>query len=68
MFGRIKTINRDKGFGFIRDEDGKDFFFHRSALDQVRFDELFEGQSVTFDLADSTKGPRAGRVARRHEA
>jgi CspA family cold shock protein len=65
MDGTIKTINRDKGFGFIRDDDKEEYFFHRSALDGVQFDQLFEGQAVAFEVVDSTKGPRAGRVALR---
>lgn len=64
MDGRIKTINRERGFGFIRADDGTDYFFHRSALVAgLRFEDLFEGNRIAFELADSTKGPRAGKVA-----
>ncbi len=59
--GTIKRLVRDKGFGFIRDEGGQEWFFHRSAV-QDSFDELREGQRVTFDEEASTKGPRAGNV------
>jgi 'Cold-shock' DNA-binding domain len=32
MTGKIQTIRVDKGFGFIKDEKGKEYFFHRSAV------------------------------------
>jgi cold shock protein len=65
MNGKIKRIT-DKGFGFIsNDEDpGKDVFFHSSALIDVQFNELREGDAVTFDTEDSEKGPRAINVKR----
>ena len=57
--GTIKRIQRDKGFGFIRDTSGQEYFFHRSAV-QGSFDSLSEGQRVAFDEEQSPKGPRAG--------
>ena len=57
--GRIKKIIPDRGFGFVRGEDGVEVFFHRTELSTVDFDALEEGQSVTFDVVDSPKGPRA---------
>ena len=59
--GTIKRIARDKGFGFIRDASGQEYFFHRSAV-QGTFDALTEGQRVNFDEEDSPKGPRATNV------
>ena len=59
--GTIKRIQRDKGFGFIRDTSGQELFFHRSAV-QGSFDSLTEGQRVSFDEEQSAKGPRAGNV------
>lgn len=59
--GTIKRLQRDKGFGFIRDSAGQDLFFHRSSV-QGDFDSLREGQRVTFDEEPSAKGPRAGNV------
>ncbi len=61
MQGTIKRVVRDKGFGFIRDDRGREFFFHRSAVDG-NFDQLDEGQTVTFEEEPSAKGPRAGSV------
>jgi CspA family cold shock protein len=59
--GTVKRIQRDKGFGFIRDTSGQEFFFHRSSV-QGSFDDLSEGQRVSFDEEQSAKGPRAGNV------
>ncbi len=64
MSGAIKRLT-DKGFGFITPDDGgKDVFFHSSALVDLVFDELREGDKVTFETEDSDKGPRAVNVQR----
>ena len=65
MTGKIKRLT-DKGFGFITPDggDGKDLFFHSSALQGVEFASLQEGDAVTFETEDSEKGPRAINVAR----
>jgi len=64
MNGTIKTLT-DRGFGFITPEgEEKDVFFHSSALSGVEFDELNIGDSVTFDIEDSDKGPRAVNVSK----
>jgi cold shock protein len=61
--GTITRLLSDKGFGFIRDERGQEYFFHRSSVRQVMFELLREGQHVEFTPEDSTgKGPRAGDV------
>ncbi len=60
--GTIKRLVRDRGFGFIRDDGGQEWFFHRSAVAQGAFDNLAEGQRVQFDEEASAKGPRAGNV------
>ena len=57
--GRIKKIIPDRGFGFVRADDGNEVFFHRTELTTVDFDQLEEGQVVEFDIVDSPKGPRA---------
>lgn len=56
--GRIKKIIPERGFGFVRGEDGTEVFFHRTEL-TVDFDSLEEGQQVTYDVVNSPKGPRA---------
>ena len=54
-----------KGFGFIKaDGNDKDLFFHGNSLVGVSFDELQEGDSVTFDVEDSEKGKNAVNVKR----
>ncbi|PIR84049.1 cold-shock protein [Candidatus Kaiserbacteria bacterium CG10_big_fil_rev_8_21_14_0_10_51_14] len=61
------TIARltDKGFGFIKREgQEKDLFFHSNELVGVSFDELREGDTLTFEVADSPKGPNAVKVSR----
>jgi CspA family cold shock protein len=60
--GTIKRLVRDRGFGFIRDDGGQEWFFHRSGVAQGAFDQLGEGQRVSFDEEESAKGPRAGNV------
>ena len=47
--GTVKKLVSDRGFGFIQQADGTDLFFHRSAVTGVSFDELREGQAVTYD-------------------
>jgi len=60
--GTIKRLVSDKGFGFIEAEDGSEYFFHQSACSGTPFDDLREGQSVTFDKGQGPKGPRAENV------
>jgi CspA family cold shock protein len=62
MNGTIKRLVSDKGFGFIAAQDGNEYFFHQSACVGARFDELREGQDVTFDKGQGPKGPRAENV------
>jgi CspA family cold shock protein len=59
--GTIKKLT-DKGFGFIASGNGPDIFFHMSAVEGVRFDELREGQKVTYNEGRGPKGPRAENV------
>lgn len=62
MNGSIKRLT-DRGFGFIAQEgEEKDLFFHSSALVGVTFEELNEGDAVTFETEDSDKGLRATNV------
>ena len=62
MTGTIKTLRAEKGFGFIRDDGGQEWFFHRSAVEAGEFEQLNEGQRVSFDEEPSQKGPRAGKI------
>ena len=60
--GTIKRLVSDKGFGFVAAQDGTEYFFHQSACTGVRFNELREGQAVTFEAGQGPKGPRAENV------
>jgi len=61
--GTVKKVISDRGFGFITAEYGKEYFFHRGALDMsLDFDRLTGGEKVEFDVEQSPKGPRATRV------
>ena len=62
MKGTVKKVIRERGFGFISAEDGREIFFHRSALEETDFDALEEGNSVEFDVEKGPKGPRAMNV------
>jgi len=59
--GTIKTKNA-KGFGFITAGGGEDIFFHRSSVEGVSFDDLKEGQRVSYTVGQGPKGPRAESV------
>lgn len=62
MTGKVQRIIADKGFGFIAAADGKEYFFHSSAVAGTTFDSLYAGQAVTFDVGQGPKGPRAENV------
>lgn len=59
--GRIKKLTA-KGFGFIDTGDGQDLFFHMSNVEGTSFDQLQEGQRVSFEAGHGPKGPRAENV------
>ncbi len=59
--GTIKRLT-DKGFGFIAAGDGTEYFFHQSACTGIRYDDLREGQTVSFTVGQGPKGPRAENV------
>jgi len=61
MNGTIKRIT-DKGFGFIATAEGTEYFFHQTACATPRFDDLREGQTVSFTVGQGPKGPRAEHV------
>jgi CspA family cold shock protein len=62
MNGTIKRLVTEKGFGFVAAADGSEYFFHQSAVAAGAFDQLREGQAVTFNTGQGPKGPRAENV------
>ena len=60
--GKVKWFNESKGFGFIENEEGGDVFVHFSSIQSDGFKTLNEGQRVSFDVAQGTKGQEATNV------
>ncbi|OGG41440.1 cold-shock protein [Candidatus Kaiserbacteria bacterium RIFCSPHIGHO2_01_FULL_46_22] len=64
MTGTIARLT-DRGFGFVKPDQGdKDVFFHARSLVDVMYDDLREGEAVTFDVEEGPKGPSAINVKR----
>jgi len=64
MYGTIKKIMKDKGFGFIIPDDGsEEIFFHRSRLaPKVYFEDLRDGNEVQFEVRPGEKGRQASNL------
>jgi len=62
--GTIRTLRVDKGFGFIKDAQGKEYFFHQSAISGEGINDVREGDTVEFDEGNGPKGLRAENVRR----
>jgi len=60
--GTIARLIKDRGYEFVATEDGKDVFFHRTALQDLEFDSLKEGQSMEFEVEEGSRAPRAVNV------
>ena len=60
--GKIKKLVRDRGFGFVRGDDGKEVFFHRSGLGATDYDSLSEGDEVEYVGQEGPRGARAENV------
>lgn len=64
MTGTISRLN-EKRFGFISVQgQKKDVFFHQSGLANCKFEDLQEGDSVTFETEAGEKGPKAVRICK----
>ncbi len=57
--GTVKRIIRERGFGFISAEDGREIFFHRTELQDIEFDDIGEGDQLEFTIVKGKKGPQA---------
>ena len=62
--GTVKWFNDSKGFGFITGEDGTDVFVHYSSISGDGFKSIAEGQSVSYEVEDGPKGPKAINVTK----
>jgi cold shock protein len=54
--GTVVRVIRDRGFGFVKADTGKEIFFHYSSLPAGVFDALTEGQTLEFDVEDDPRG------------
>ncbi|MCI6088514.1 MAG: cold-shock protein [Absicoccus porci] len=62
LAGKVKWFNTEKGYGFIIDANGKDVFVHYSSIQADGFKNLEEGQTVSYDLVETDRGPQANNV------
>ena len=60
--GVVKWFDDRKGYGFIEQEDGQDVFVHHTGINGAGFKSLNEGDNVTFEVEQGTKGPSAVNV------
>jgi len=60
--GKIKKLVRERGFGFVRGDDGREVFFHRSGLGPSDYDSLGEGDVVEYVVQEGPRGARAENV------
>jgi len=64
MRGSISQLVPDRGFGFITDQDGREYFFHRGALMGVDFEDLAPGIGVEFAARPPESGDEPGEHPR----
>ena len=62
--GTVKWFSDQKGYGFIEQEDGPDVFVHHSDINMEGFKNLAEGDRVSFEVGEGTKGPAAKNVTK----
>lgn len=62
--GKVKWFNDSKGFGFIETDGGGDVFVHHNDIQGEGYRSLAEGESVSFEVVQGEKGPRAANVSR----
>lgn len=64
MLGKVKSFNKDKGYGFITSESGEDYFFHYSALQMDSFKTIEVGAEVEFEPEKTDRGLRASKIVK----
>lgn len=62
--GTVKWFSAEKGYGFIRRDDGTDVFVHYSAINQDGYRSLEEGETVEFEVVEGNKGKQASNVTK----
>jgi CspA family cold shock protein len=62
--GVVKWFNANKGYGFIKREEGQDLFVHFSSITMKGYKTLAEGDKVTFEVEDTERGPQAKNVVK----
>ena len=63
--GKVKWFNEAKGYGFIKQDSGRDIFVHYSEIQEEGFRTLSEGDVVEFELREGAKGLEATKVTRK---
>jgi CspA family cold shock protein len=57
MSGTVKFFNGERGYGFIKPDDGgRDVFVHITAVEQAGMKALNEGQRIQFEVEPDKKG------------
>ncbi|MCI9293104.1 MAG: cold shock domain-containing protein [Erysipelotrichaceae bacterium] len=64
MKGKVKMFNQEKGYGFIKNEDGQDIFFHFSQLVMEGFKTIENDADVEFELVETERGPQAQNIVK----
>jgi len=62
--GVVKWFNANKGYGFIKREEGQDLFVHFSSINMNGYKRLTEGDKVSFEVEDTDRGPQAKNVVK----
>ena len=62
MTGKVKNFNKEKGYGFIKTDEGKDIFFHYSELKMEGFKTVEANVTVEFEIIETEKGLRAVNI------
>jgi len=60
----VKWFNANKGYGFIKREEGQDLFVHFSSINMQGYKSLTEGDKVSFEVEDTDRGPQAKNVVK----